>query len=260
MTGYRKFAALFWKEFRFFRGPGIALIVMLVVIGIQITLISVLSPSFYENNIQMRSDNPITQYVLMPLMMLYSFKQFLFGTIFAYGLVAEHTGKTRVQLASLPVRGFLPLTAKISAILGWMCVMTAVSMVLSLMHRTVSGAHSAGVIRFFDFVLIESRYLMSTLVVMGLITAGYALAVAVGRLHVLISGTVFVGGYAYYIFLRMAVQRSELFPQLPGPGLPGEFDFAAYNLYFMAQILFAAVFAVAVIVPSLALYVRYREV
>jgi hypothetical protein len=256
MTGYRKFMALIKKEIRFFRGPALVLIGLLMTKWVLISLIRVIDPT-----------NVSFQHFIRPLLLLmrpigYTF---LFCTVFAYGLIAEHLGKTRVQLESLPVRSFLPLAAKIMAIFGWFGMFTAAYFMAVLVYIHLPQMFDLEPLA--DPSLIygalytnSTRMLMQAVALIGLITAGYALAVAVGRLHVLIGSAVFIGGYTMFLSLYTAAQRNYYFPLLPIPDPQNGLPLAVIGDNMLSHVSFAVLLTSVVVIPALILYERYREV
>jgi hypothetical protein len=255
----RQWWALFRKDFRFFSGASIALIALLVMGAALLSFIRVYDPYFYRAYILGQVGRNFSLYRMMPIMILFSplVMPFLFGTMYTYGLIAEHTGSPRVQLASLPIPGVLPLLSKMAAILGWMAVMMATTLLISVMHTIlwrmfnlppIKGEDTISLMIEMQFISIYLTMLVQSIVVMGLITAAHSLAVTFGKsLPTLIGVMVFIGGYVIFL-------------SLPMPGLTYTTSLTAVVILFLVQTLMAVLFSTAVVVPSLALYARYREI
>ena len=68
----RKWWALFRKEFRFFRGPGIAMTVLLIMAAALLSFMKVYDPEFYRHYILGQLGKNFSLYHMMPIMILFS--------------------------------------------------------------------------------------------------------------------------------------------------------------------------------------------
>jgi hypothetical protein len=266
MTGYRKFAALLWKEFRSLRGPGIALIGLMFAISVLSILVNVFNPSFYHNNFMGNGyENVYMRVFIVYVSMLLSpmVIAVMWGIIYGYGLIREHTDKTRIQLASLTVSDYLTMSAKIGAVFGWAAAYICVSNIIMIGNRLLLDQPSPPGITtvllpiHVNLLIRVSVTLEMLFPAIGLVTCAYILAFVIGRLQMVIGSMVFIGGFILFFYLRMLAMRPGMFSWMERPDT---MTFGANAVNSISQVLFSVAFAAVVVVPSLALYARYREV
>ena len=262
MNTLKQYLTLYKKEVRFLTGPGIAMIVLIIIPVVILFAIWFTNPDFYREYIMMRSDNRpfIVQFVIMPLLLLSSIgMSFMYAVLFLYSVMIEHMARTRYQLAFLPIVKFSHLITKLAAVISWLgfnlCIGFIFITLMNLLFRLPGIEPLPGRAALSDVIMFYIRELANTFMLISLIALGYSLALYIRRIPYLIGTVTVIAGYALVLLLRMHIFRyfSKMYP------FSHEVSWW-FQMMPWIQILFHTVTALVFLVPALCLYERFSEV